>query len=244
VSEDVQRVIDRLLADTPSFHRVGNRDVSSIATRGMLVQLAQELHAGQRTIETGCGASTVVFAASGASHTAVSPTPLEHERIVQYFESIGVDLQRVRFVAGGSDAVLPSLEDEDEFDVVMIDGAHSFPYAILDWHYLRSHLRPGGVVLLDDLPIPAIGVLFRYLAESPSWRVEGIVDRRAAVCRKLSNEPEGDDWVAQAFNRRYPDYSFLPRGEQVVTRVDAAQHRARHHLAERFPALRRLTRRR
>jgi len=39
---------------------------------------------------------------------------------------------------------------------VLIDGAHGFPYPILDWWYVAPHVKVGGHVLLDDAYLPAV----------------------------------------------------------------------------------------
>ena len=61
------------------------------------------------TLETGCGASTVVFAAQGAHHTAISVDAGEHQRVRAYLREIGLDDRRLTTIVGWSDAVLPTL---------------------------------------------------------------------------------------------------------------------------------------
>ncbi len=42
--------------------------------------LERSLEPGMTTLETGCGASTIVFAAAGTRHLTISPDPSEHDR--------------------------------------------------------------------------------------------------------------------------------------------------------------------
>jgi predicted O-methyltransferase YrrM len=229
VVTDAAKVVERLVEDKPVFHSGGTRIWNAMP--GTLELIARHVCAGDRTIETGAGASTVVFAAAGAQHHAVSPFGDEHKRIADYCGDLGVPTDQVTFVEGRSDRVLPGLVDGARFDLAFIDGMHSFPGPVVDYHYVEQLLRPGGVLLLDDVPIPAVAVAFRYMRSSPDWAFVEIVDDRAAVFRKLADADAEDNWRRQPVNRRYPDFSYLP-----ATQVG---HRLRLEAAERLPTLRR-----
>ena len=98
---------------------------------------------------------------------------------------------------------------------MFIDGAHSFPYPSVDWCYLSRRLRVGGLLLLDDVPIPAVAVVYDAMASDPAWEKLEVADGRAVLFRKLAQEPDGDYWRVQAFNRSGPDYSFLPWSQRL-----------------------------
>jgi hypothetical protein len=179
-------IVERLEKDQPTFHWGGTRRWN--AAPNTLREIQRSVSRGMRTLETGCGASTVVFAANGAQHTIVSPTRDEHERVRNYLGEIGIDSSQLTFEVGFSDDVLPRLcnypsrmaeweawyvghlaalatvpddalfrpSNERCFDYVFLDGAHSFPYPAVDWHYSMMALKIGGRLLLDDIPIPAV----------------------------------------------------------------------------------------
>lgn len=218
----VDLAVRRLLCDRPSFHGHGTMrwDVST----GTLELLAGLLTPGIRTLEVGLGATTVIFAANpGGSHTAVSPSREEFHRVVAYCRQIDVDPSSIAHLHGRSDRMLPDLDGR--FDLVLIDGAHSFPYAIVDYHYVSQLLEPGGVLVLDDLPIPAVQTLHRFLLSDPCWDLVTIADNRAAAFRLRSKLPSGDPWRQQPYNRTYPDYSFLSPSRR--TRVQLASRLSR-----------------
>jgi hypothetical protein len=232
-------IVSRLLKDRPVFHSGGRRRWDSLpSTLDSIQRVVQE---GDNCLETGCGASTVVFAAKGAYHTAISPDPEEHQRVLDYCSLVGVDTSRLSFIAGFSDLVLPYMCTDRVLDTAFIDGAHSFPFPAVDWHYVTRALKIGGRLLVDDIPIPAVAYVFRYMRSDPSWRLDEILDDRAA-CLTLVHEPAPEDWTLQAFNLR-PDYSFacLPTRARLVARWEAA--RARRGLGDLFPPLRRAWRR-
>jgi predicted O-methyltransferase YrrM len=226
---DAAKVVERLVEDKPVFHSGGTRIWNAMP--GTLELIARHVSPGDRTLETGAGASTVVFAAVGARHHAISPFGDEHKRIAEYCADLSVSTDTVSFVEGRSDRVLPSLLGGDRFDLAFIDGMHSFPGPVVDYHYVEQLLRPGGVLLLDDVPIPAVAVAFRYMRSSPDWAFVEIVDDRAAVFRKVADADDEDNWRTQPINRRYPDFSYLPTTQ--------LPHRVKLEATERLPTLRR-----
>lgn len=227
-----QEAVERILRDKPRFH--GQGTITWFATRATLDFLADNVRPGDRTLETGTGASSVVFAAAGAVHTAISPSGLEHELIQKYCAEIGIDTSQVTFVAKPSDEVLPGFEDD--LDLVFIDGAHSFPFPVIDWHFAARRLRVGGCLVLDDVPIPAVSVVHKALAGDPRWEFVTWLDRRAAAFRKNAEAETEDYWRFQDFNRRL-DFSPLP----VRERLEAEwKHRLRSTykvVDRRFPAV-------
>lgn len=231
--------IEQLLRDQPSFHLSGEAHWD--CTPGTLHGILGSVKEGDTTIETGAGASTVLFAAVGATHTVISPAADEHRRIREYCERIGVDHSRVNFMVGLSDDVLPATLGRDRvLDAAFIDGAHSFPFPEVDWYYITRALKVGGRLMLDDIPIPAVAPLFRHMALEPNWRLNGVFDDRAAVFTMLAL-PQPEDWTNQPFNKGYPDLSFasgLP--DRFRLEVSHRGKKLRSGMAERFPVLRRL----
>lgn len=206
--------------------------------------ISRHVRRGSRTLETGCGASTVVFAAAGARHTAISPSSGEHERIRAYCSETGIDDSELSFIESSSDRVLPSLAPDDPLDVAFIDGAHSFPFPVIDWHYVTRRLRTGGILIMDDVNIPAVAVAYTAMrTDRGAWRLLSTADDRAAAFEKLRECPEGDNWKAQSFNSSYPDYSFAPLVRRTRLHLRHMARTVRSRLGSRFPLLRRLARR-
>lgn len=238
----VELAVSRLRQDAPIFHS-GDVDHSWSALPATLDLLARLVEKGQRTLEIGCGASTVIFAAASTTHTAVSPDPDEHERIRDYCRRIGLDDTGVEFLVGTSDEVLPTLDSSLWLDVAFIDGDHSFPHPILDWHYVNRHLKVGGVVLADDLPTPAVGAIGQYMIASPNWSLLGSADRRAAAFRKLAHKTAYYEFMEDPFNRAPPYYEFLGRREALRLGILHRANRAKARAGARYPRARRLWRR-
>lgn len=155
--------------------------------------LERALEPGLRTLETGAGTSTIVFAAAGTEHEAVTPDPAEHERIRAECERRGISSARVSFRVGASHEVLPTLPQRP-LDLALIDGAHGFPYPILDWWYLAPRLRVGGRLLVDDCYMPPVAALVDYLRADENWEIAATPGRRTIVVCKVADTPPAFDW--------------------------------------------------
>jgi predicted O-methyltransferase YrrM len=232
-----QAIVERLVTERPAFHSGGGQDRIWNAQPRTLELIARFARPGWRTLETGAGASTAVFAAAGARHVAISPAADEHRRIREWCEGAGIDCREVEFVEGFSDEVLPSLDQAGNLDMAFIDGGHSFPIPVVDWHYVARRLRVGGILLMDDIPIPAVAVVFRAMMDDPGWVLLELADHRAAVFRKSAERPEGDVWRAQAFNRAFPDYSFASRSTRLRLQAHHRVREFRRDAATRHPRL-------
>lgn len=160
--------------------------------------MARHVDAGSRTLETGCGISTALFGLWGTEHTCVVYSPGEVEILRTWAQQRGVDLSHMTFEIGPSDDVLPRLEPT-ELDLAFIDGSHAFPAAIIDWFYAAGRLREGGVVVLDDIQLPAVRLgLFEFLAKDPRWEIVARTDKWAA-CVRHSSGPLREEWTEQPF---------------------------------------------
>ena len=207
------RLTEALRADPPLVHGGGGTYFG--LSWPALAWLERSVTAEMRTLETGTGASTIVFAASGASHTAISPARDEHERIAQECAGRGISLERVRFVAEPSHVALLHHWTPEPLDVVLLDGAHAFPYPILDWFWTAPHLRVGGQLLLDDAHLPSVNVLVRFLRREPSWRFEGALGYRTVRFSRVREAPCEFDWLVSAFDSR-ASFDYLPPGPRLV----------------------------
>lgn len=202
---------DRLRAAPPGLH--GEQQYWGLAWAA-LAWLEQNARSGWATLETGAGASTVVLAAAGCDHETITPDPKELERIRALSGELGVDASRIRHLPGPSHEVLPSW-DPRPLDLVLLDGAHGFPYPILDWWYVAPHVKVGGHVLLDDAYLPAVGAIVDYARQSPHWELVDAVSFRTAHVVKLSEDPMPFDADAHAAHGRMR-FGYLPPGQRVV----------------------------
>lgn len=95
--------------------------------------------------------------------------------------SPGVTLHRVT-----SDVFFANLPREKMYDVVFLDGLHTFWQTARDFINALSHLRPGGIIVVDDV-VPS-----SELAALPQR--DDAVQRQSAEGGVVSGEWFGDVW--------------------------------------------------
>jgi hypothetical protein len=217
---------DQLRSDPPRLHGAGD-DYFGLAWPA-LEWLERNVSAGMTTLETGSGASSIVFAASGAQHTVISPAPDEHDRIKAWCAEHGISTERVTFVPESSDVALGA--GDGPLDLALLDGAHLFPFPALDWFHTSRRLKVGGRVVLDDANLPSVNMVVRFLRSSPSWELEGAISYRTVCFRKLDDEV-GYDSIGQRFDR-IPRFGYLSPPARVAAY-------ARHFLIDRSPVVQR-----
>jgi hypothetical protein len=198
-----------------------------------LAWIEENLQPGMSTLETGAGASTVVFAAAGVAHEAITPDPSEETRIRAECSARGINAANITFHIGASHEVLPHWQAR-LLDLVLIDGAHGFPYPIVDWWQLAPHVRVGGRVLLDDAYLPSVTAIVDFVRANPAWELEPAVSFRTALARKVSDEPPPFDAGAEAAHGRM-SFRYLPPRRRLLAsaRQRTFSTRAGLWLAER-----------
>jgi predicted O-methyltransferase YrrM len=124
----------------------------------------------ERTIEVGLalGISALWFCqaleANGGRHVAVDPFQQEswNGAGLRTLREAGVG-EVVEVIEEESQLALPRLVVEGrEFDFGFIDGDHRFDGAFLDLYYMTRLVRPGGLIVLDDLWMPSIRMAVAY----------------------------------------------------------------------------------
>jgi predicted O-methyltransferase YrrM len=205
-------VTDALRDDPPNLHGAGQ------AYFGLqwdaLRWLERTVQPGWTTLETGCGGSTVVFAARGARHLAITPAADEHDAVRAYCAARAIPTAGLSFLAAPSDEALLRDWTPEPLDLVLVDGAHGFPFPALDWYLTARHLRRGGFVVLDDAFLPSVHVVVRFLRSSSSWRMEAPLGYRTVAFRKVADELSYD-WVGSRFDRM-PRFDYLPPAQRVA----------------------------
>lgn len=101
------------------------------------------------------------------------------------------------------------------FDVIFIDGLHTFDQTLRDFHNAIGLLKPGGVILLDDT------VPNTYAASLPN--------EVASVRLRQATEPHNRAWMGDVFRLVYfirdyfPQYSYATladnHGQTIVWRA-------------------------
>lgn len=190
--------LQELLKDSPKLHRIGSEPVSYRLADRALHFIDQNVNENSRTLETGAGISTVLFAIKEANHTSVVPDPDLVSRISSYCARMMVSVERINFLIDKSERTLPTLAIE-QLDLVLIDGRHAFPTPFIDWYYTADKLRVGGMVMIDDTQLWTGHALKRFLIQEPEWELVEDVSARTAIFMKQKEYNHEKWWGQQAY---------------------------------------------
>src|SRR5919108_3718392 len=94
---------DELRSAPPGLH--GQAEFWGLAWEA-LAFIERSVQPGMATLETGAGASTIVFAAGGSDHEAVTPSQEEADRILAECEGRGISTEHLQFRIRSSANVL------------------------------------------------------------------------------------------------------------------------------------------
>jgi predicted O-methyltransferase YrrM len=136
-----------------------------------------------RTIEVGLalGISALHLAravlavdAERARHVAIDPFQEESwgGAGVQTLRAAGVD-DMVEVVEEESALALPALVREGrEFDLAFVDGDHRFESVLIDLVFLDRLVKPGGLIVVDDMWMPAVRLAVAYVERNLDLTLE------------------------------------------------------------------------
>lgn len=194
--------LDQLLADAPELH---GPESEPGPTHGLLDEALRFIDhmvvPGSRTLETGSGYSTILFATKGARHICIVPARQEVDRIRAYCDDHQIRTEEIEFHLEPSERVLPALELEP-LDPVLVDGSHSFPQVFIDWFYTASALKVGGHLLVDDVHVWTGRVLRDFLLSEPEWAGVTELRGRTAIFRKTAEIDPDRLWTEQRYVMR------------------------------------------
>jgi hypothetical protein len=217
--------LERLFADPPSIHRAETeikrkfspeesylppRAASALAfgpktcyaiSFDVCRFIQDSVAPGSKTLEIGAGMSTLAFALQGTTHFAVTPNEDEVLVIREYARSRSIDLGTTTFVVQESERYLPNC-DLGDFDVILIDGKHAFPWPIIDWFYTADRLKNGGYMIIDDVGLNSVSILVEFLNSDPRWQLKKNFSDKTIVFKKLVENVHDVAWHMQPYALR------------------------------------------
>lgn len=132
-----------------------------------------------RTLEIGLahGLSALAICAGtehqpGASHTAIDPLQRSH------YGGVAIDLlatagalDRVTVIETPSKLALPRLIEDrgPTFDFAFVDGDHHFESIVVDLLFVQSLVRPGSLVVIDDIWMESVALAVRHFERNLGW---------------------------------------------------------------------------
>jgi predicted O-methyltransferase YrrM len=138
------------------------------------------LEGAARTIEVGLalGISALFLCQAvlerGGRHVAIDPFQQEswNGAGLRTLREAGVE-DVVDVIEEESQLALPRLVAEGrEFDFAFVDGDHRFEGVFLDLYYMTRLVKPGGLVVVDDMWMPAVRMAVAYVEKNLAVTLE------------------------------------------------------------------------
>lgn len=200
LSNDLQEIYDL----PESFHKVGILGAPALKA---IVKFASNMEVNY-TAETGSGQSTLLFSHLSSNHIVFAlnlHADSDTESVTAVERSKLFNSKAVEFIIGPSQITLPKYRFGNHLDIVLLDGPHAYPFPDLEYYYLYPHIRPGGILIVDDLQIPSISNMFSILCEDNMFKLEEIVNTTGFLRR--TDAPifpiHQDNWWLQNYNNPY-----------------------------------------
>jgi predicted O-methyltransferase YrrM len=78
-------------------------------------------------------------------------------------------------------------------DAAFVDGSHRFHEVFVDLYFLRTLVRPRGVIILDDAAWPSVATALRYYDLNLGWEPVELAGRLTG--RRLPQDPSEPDFT-------------------------------------------------
>jgi predicted O-methyltransferase YrrM len=175
---DIELVVDAIYA-RGSVHDRDGRTVPLLPhsverAQGEALRDLATAERAERTIEVGLalGMSALFLCQAvlphGGRHVAIDPFQTEswNGAGLRTLRDAGVE-EHVEVIQEQSQLALPRLVSEGrEFDLGFIDGDHRFEGVFLDLYFMTRLVRPGRLVVVDDMWMPAVRMAVAYVEKN------------------------------------------------------------------------------
>ncbi len=220
-------IIESIRSLPPNWHANGSLNLAVIDG------LFQCADGAVDTAETGCGKSTLALSHASRRHVvfACDVPPGEDPEAHSLNKVRNSDLLKegvCEFVIGSTQQTLPAFRFDRDFDLVLLDGPHGYPFPDLEYYYFYPHIKAGGWFVVDDIHIPSVANMMDVLREDAMFSLERVV-RTTAFFRRTEAPmfpPLADGWWEQGYNMRHGvairhvGWSSVPRvvGSELLRR--------------------------
>lgn len=147
-----------------------------------------------RTLEIGCGFGISSLFICDAlkekktkEHFIIDPNQETNYHNIGITNLKKTEVSFFKFLPEPSEFVLPRLAQTlpGYFDLVFIDGLHSFDQVLLDFYYANRIIRTGGFIIFDDCSFYSISKVLTYVLEFPAYQFHSQVCETSVKKRLL-----------------------------------------------------------
>ena len=181
----------------PDWHKAGTMYPALLRR---VVERCHELDV-KHSMETGCGLSTIVFSQLSSDHKVFAVDcggSMTHVR-----QSTLLNPATVEFITGPTQLTLPRYVFQHALQLALIDGPHGYPFPDLEYFYIYPHLEENSLLIVDDIHIPTIHNMFRFLRDDDMFDLLEVFHHTAFFRRTAAPTfpPTMDGWWLQKHNK-------------------------------------------
>lgn len=171
-----------------------NLNVAIDKKEGLFIYNLIKDNSFKKTLEIGCasGVSSVFICSAlnqyNSKHIIIDPNQSKE------YHSIGINLLKKLglnnfvFIEEKSEIALPNLLTQGHrIDFALIDGWHTFDHTLIDFFYIDKLLNVNGIVVIDDVHLPAIKKIIRYISNYQNYQIIDSVKSKQSISRYLLN---------------------------------------------------------
>lgn len=149
-------------------------------------------HRLSRAVEVGCamGISSLAIAdaikdVEGASHYIIDPNQKSQWNNIGITNMKKAGFRNFQLIEDFSEFALPELVKKGiRANFGFIDGWHTFDHTLIDFFYINRMLETGGVIVIDDVQMPAINKAIRYFYNYPCYEFIGKVENKEITSKR------------------------------------------------------------
>lgn len=181
----------------PDWHNAGTMYPALLRR---IVERCRELGV-KHSMETGSGLSTIVFSLLSSDHKVFAVDC--GGSVTQVRQSPWLNSATVEFILGPTQLTLPGYVFQHPLQLALIDGPHGYPFPDLEYFYIYPHLEENSLLIVDDIHIPTIQNMFRFLREDDMFDLLEVFHHTAFFRRTAAPTfpPTRDGWWQQNFNK-------------------------------------------
>jgi predicted O-methyltransferase YrrM len=139
------------------------------------IDIAETLEVGFAYGISALHITTATLGRAGAKHVAIDPFQRTDYKGIGIANLERAGIKSFELIEEFSELALPALlrERPQSFDLVFIDGWHTFDHTLLDMFYGNRLLRVGGYLIVDDCNMPSVAKAVDYVSKYPAYRIIG-----------------------------------------------------------------------
>jgi len=217
MDRNINEVIEKIAGLPANWHGAGTVDASGLRA---IAKYAEAIGPIYHSVETGSGKTTLLFSHLSGDHVVFAVDA--GDSISQVRRSPLFRRDTVCYVEGSTQRTLPAYKFAHKVQIALIDGPHGYPFPDLEYFYFYPIIEAGGLLLVDDIPIPSIKRMFEIIRADDMFELLDVVNGNMAIFRRTTApliDPESDSWWLQGYNRLH--YEQVINGTAGQTRLQS-----------------------